>query len=254
MKTLLNSIRRRLLRGGHFPLLPKAQVEIRKVDVREGYRLWSPTYATETATSFLDDELARGMLRGLPQRQLLDAGCGVARRIHKIPGAVGLDQSPEMLAAGGARNVVIGDVRAMPFASECFDMIWCRLVLGHLPDTLPAYLEFARVCMPGGYVFVSDFHPDAVTAGHRRTFNTEDGTVHEIEHYVHLDHVQTAAKAGLALVASSEGVVGPSIRKFYLSGIGLAAYKRDMGLRLVSAFLFRRPADLIRLDHLNQAV
>lgn len=239
MKALLNSIRRRL--GGNGPVLRKSLAEIRKVDVREGYRLWSPTYATETATSFLDDELAQDMLRGLPHRKLLDAGCGVARRIHNIPGAVGLDQSPEMLAAGGARNVVIGDVRAMPFAAECFDMIWCRLVLGHLPDILPAYLEFARVCMPSGFVFVTDFHPDAVSAGHRRTFNTGEGIVHEIEHYTHTDHVQIAAKAGLTLVASGEGVVGPSIRKFYLSGIGLAAYKRDMGLRLVSAFLFRRP-------------
>jgi hypothetical protein len=41
-------------------------------------------------------------------------------------------------------------------------------------------------------------------------------------------------------VTSSEGAVGPSIRDFYLSGIGQKAYKRDIGLKLVSAFLFRR--------------
>lgn len=216
------------------------QVEIRMVDAREGYRLWAPTYATETATSYLDDELARDMLGGLPHRHLLDAGCGVGRRIHDIPGAIGLDQSPEMLAAGGAQNVVIGDVRATPFASGRFDMIWCRLVLGHLPDARPAYLEFARICKPGGYVFITDFHPDAVTAGHRRTFNAEKGTVHEIEHYIHTNHIQLAAQAGLTLVTFSEGIVGPSIRKFYIRGIGLNAYKRDMGLKLVSAFLFRR--------------
>jgi len=240
MKLWLNSIKHRLGGDNLLSFFRRRAPEISKVDAREGYRLWAPSYAAETATSFLDDELARGLLRGLPQTHLLDAGCGVGRRIRDIPNAIGLDQSPEMLAAGEARNVVIGDVRTMPFASGCFDMIWCRLVLGHLPDALPAYHEFARVCMPGGYIFVTDFHPDAVAAGHRRTFNAAEGTVHEVEHYVHVDHVQLAAQSGLTLVASSEGAVGPSVRKFYVSGIGLNAYKRDVGLKLVSAFLFRK--------------
>ena len=146
-----------------------------------------------------------------------------------------------MLAAGAAHNVTTGDVRAMPFASDRFDMVWCRLVLGHLPDPLRAYREFARVCMPGGHVFVTDFHPDAVAAGHQRTFTDQEGTVHEIEHYVHSNHAQLAEAAGLSLIARRDGVVGPSIREFYVRGIGLKAYKRDVGLKLVAAFLFRRP-------------
>jgi malonyl-CoA O-methyltransferase len=212
-----------------------------KLDVREAYRLWASTYAAETATSFLDEELAQEMLSGLPCMRLLDAGCGIGRRIAGIPDAVGMDASPDMLAAGGASNVVKGDVRAIPFVSESFDMIWCRLVLGHLPDTLPAYREFARVCAPGGYVFVTDFHPDAAAAGHRRTFTDQTGTVHEIEHYVHKNHLDIAVKAGLSVVAHCDSTVGPSIRDFYVRGIGLKAYKRDTGLKLIAAFLFRRP-------------
>ncbi len=240
MKSFLSLIESKIGAGGLLPVVRRRRVAASMLDAREGYRLWAPTYATETATSFLDDELASGMLRGLPRTQLLDAGCGVGRRIQNIPSAIGMDLSPEMLAAGGAQNVVMGDVRAMPFDASRFDMIWCRLVLGHIPDAFPAYLEIARVCLPGGYVFVTDFHPDAVAAGHRRTFNAQAGTVHEIEHYVHSDHIQLAARAGLTLVTSGEGVVGPSIRNFYLSGIGQKAYKRDIGLKLVSAFLFRR--------------
>ena len=134
-----------------------------------------------------------------------------------------------MLASGRARNVVIGDVREIPFESNHFDMVWCRLVLGHLPDPLRAYLEMSRVCMPGGYVFVTDFHPDAAANGHRRTLTDAAGTVHGIEHYVHKNHVQLAAQAGLSLLAHCDGVVGPSVRDFYVRGIGLKAYKRDTG-------------------------
>jgi malonyl-CoA O-methyltransferase len=251
MKGFLGLIKRMI--GGRrlIPFFRRPQVATTKVDARAGYRLWAPTYATETAISFLEDEMAQSMLHGLSQTQLLDAGCGIGRRIQDIPGAIGMDLSPEMLVAGGAHNVVAGDVRALPFGSKRFDMVWCRLVLGHLPDPLAAYQEFARVCMLGGYIFVTDFHPDAFAAGHRRTFNAQEGTVHEIEHYVHPNHIQLAAKAGLTLLASREGIVGPSIRNFYASGIGLRSYKRDLGLKLISAFLFHRSNGFAHADHLD---
>jgi SAM-dependent methyltransferase len=213
---------------------------IDELDVRSGYRMWAPTYVSETATSALDDELSQEMLAGLPQGRLLDAGCGVGRRIMGIPNAVGIDLSPEMLAAGGAENVVAGDIREMPFRSQGFDRVWCRLVLGHLPDPILAYQEMSRVCTPGGYIFVTDFHPDAATAGHQRTMTDSDGVVHAIEHYIHTNHVELAAEAGLELVCHREGAVGPSVLRFYLQGIGRRAYKRDLGLKLVDAYLFRR--------------
>jgi malonyl-CoA O-methyltransferase len=213
------------------------------LQVCEGYRLWASAYAAETTTSYLDDELARVMLDGLPKAHLLDAGCGVGRRIRGIRGAVGIDLSPEMLAEAGLDNVVAGDIRKMPFASGEFDMVWCRLVLGHLRDPLPAYREFFRVCVPSGYVFVTDIHPNAIRAGHRRNFTDPAGVVHEIENYVHTNHEEMAAKAGLSLVEGRDGAIGPSVRDFYLRGVGRRAYIRDFGLKLVSAYLFQRPAE-----------
>ena len=239
MESIRSRIERRLIRG-RWPFAQRRRTASR-LDAHEAYRLWAPSYLAETATTFLDEELAQEMLRGIPHARLLDAGCGTGRRIADIAGAAGLDASPEMLAAGRARNVVAGDVRAMPFAADSFDMVWCRLVLGHIPDPLLAYREFARVCKPGGHVFVTDFHPDAIAAGHQRTFTDQAGAVHEVEHYVHNHHAQLAADAGLFLIAQRDGVVGPSIREFYVRGIGLKAFKADAGLKLVAAFLFRLP-------------
>jgi malonyl-CoA O-methyltransferase len=241
MEVLRSLIKRTLASASPRAFGNRRRAVTSKLDTREAYRLWAPTYAAETATSFLDEQLAQEMLCGLAQARLLDAGCGIGRRIADISEAVGIDASSEMLAVGGARNVVTGDVRAMPFASDRFDMVWCRLVLGHLPDPLPAYQEFARVCMPGGHIFITDFHPDAAAAGHQRTFTDSRGTVHEIEHYVHHNHAHLAEAAGLSLVARRNGVVGASIRDFYVRGIGLKAFKRDAGLKLVAALLFRKP-------------
>jgi malonyl-CoA O-methyltransferase len=212
------------------------------LNVRDAYRLWAPTYAVETATSTLDEQLAQEMLRDLPRTRLLDAGCGIGRRILGIPNAIGIDLSPEMLASGQGQNLVNGDIRRMPFAPNQFDMVWCRLVIGHLPDPFRAYREFCRVSAPGAYIFVTDFHPDAVLAGHRRTMTGSDGTARSIEHYVHPDHVELAKQAGLMLIQHRSGKVAPSIRHFYEQGIGLRAYRRDLGLNLVEAMLFRKPA------------
>lgn len=222
-------------------LRPPEIIATSQLDVRQAYRLWAPRYSDETSTHSLDEELARAMLEGLPQSHLLDAGCGAGARIRDIRGAQGIDLSPEMLAAGGLHTAVAGDIRSMPFATGQFDMVWCRLVLGHLRDPFPAYQEFCRVSMPGGHVFVTDFHPEAIRAGHRRTFNDQAGVVHEIEHYVHTNHAELALQAGLELVATRDGAIGPSVRDFYVHGIGRRAYIRDFGLNLVKAYLFRRP-------------
>ena len=207
---------------------------------REAYRLWAPTYATETAISALDEQLANIMLRNLPRAGLLDAGCGVGRRLEN---GIGVDASPEMLIASGLSNVIAADIRALPFRPNQFDMIWCRLVLGHLADPLPAYRELARVCRPGGHIFVTDFHADAVAKGHSRSFRDVSGIVREVEHHVHRDHIKTAALADLLPVAQQDAAVGPSIRAFYQQAGRLDAYERDFGLNLVAAFVFRQPAD-----------
>ncbi len=238
MPSFINIAGRRRI-GAFFHSLRRRPRPIDKLDVRSAYRLWAPLYQAETVTSFLDEVLAQEMLADLSYKHLLDAGCGIGRRIVNLPNATGLDLSPEMLKAGRAQNVVSGDIREMPFPNACFDMVWCRLVLGHLSDPLAAYREFARVSVPGGHVFITDFHPDAVAAGHTRSFTDKSGRVHEIEHYVHQDHVALAEQAGLSLAVQRDGTVGDNVRSFYADGRGLKAFQRDLGLRLVAAFLFR---------------
>jgi malonyl-CoA O-methyltransferase len=212
------------------------------IETREAYRLWAPTYAAETAISFLDDELAHALMPPREGAQLLDAGCGVARRISGFESAVGIDASFEMLAADSARNVAQADVRALPFASASFDIVWCRLVLGHLADPRPAYGEFARVCRAGGRLLITDFHEDAVARGHRRSFRDGDGHVHDVEHHVHgiARHIAIAERAGFSLVAQKDGVIGDSVKGFYVRAGRGAQWEKDQGLAVVAAFLFQR--------------
>ncbi|HVG44643.1 MAG TPA: methyltransferase domain-containing protein, partial [Longimicrobium sp.] len=112
---------------------------------RAAYRLWAPGYEEETAISFVDDRLVAALTPPLGGLRLLDAGCGTGRRLRRIDGAAlaaGADLTWEMLAAGSSAAsgppplLAAADVRALPFASSSFDVVWCRLVVGHLPDPI----------------------------------------------------------------------------------------------------------------------
>jgi malonyl-CoA O-methyltransferase len=216
----------------------------------DAYALWAPSYGAETAVSALESSLVNGLELDLRGKRLLDAGCGIARRLRGATDAgaalaVGVDLTLPMLAqAGGGTLLAAGDVRALPAASAAFDVVWCRLVLGHLPALAGAYAELTRVCAARGTVVVSDFHPDAVAAGHRRTFRDGSGIVREVEHHVHSPeaHIAAAREAGLSPVARRDGVVNEDVRALYARAGRLEAYEAQRGLAIVLVLAFERAA------------
>ena len=95
-----------------------------------------------------------------PGHELLDVGCGpgtptcdLADRV--APGAaIGMDSSAEVVAAAtaeaaerGMTNVTFdtGDVYALPFADDRFDIVHAHQVLQHLTDPVTALRELRRV-------------------------------------------------------------------------------------------------------------
>jgi len=212
-----------------------------------GYALWAPTYS-ETAVSALESSVVGALGVPLRGRRVLDVGCGIARRLADARDAgasvaLGVDLAPAMLArASGDALLAAADVRALPTADGAFDVVWCRLVLGYVDDLSVAYAELARACAPGGVVLVTDFHPTAAAAGHRRTFRDDAGELHELENHVHQAdaHPEAAARVGLSLRQRRDGVVSDTVRDFYARAGRLDAYGDQIGLPLVLAMLFVR--------------
>jgi SAM-dependent methyltransferase len=215
----------------------------------EGYRRWAPTYAAETVVSALEERVVGDLLPDLHGRRLLDAGCGIGRRVRAVAGrpalAVGLDLVPDMLLAGAGEDAglrVAGDVGRLPFADRTFDLVWCRLVLGHVADLIGPYREMARVARRPAGLVVSDFHARAVAAGHRRSFRDANGSLHEIEHHLHDEgrHVEAAASAGWTLVKAVDAPAGAPERAFYERAGRLTQYEREAELPLVLVMSFAR--------------
>jgi len=215
----------------------------------EAYRLWAPAYSAETAISLLEDRLVARLTPPLSRLRLLDAGCGTGRRLRAAgaASAVGVDISPAMIEAGAAEiplphmHMMLGDIRALPVPDRAFDVVWCRLAIGHVADCGSVYAELARVADRGATVIVSDFHPDAYRAGHRRTFRHDEAIV-EIEHHVHdvATHLAAAREAGLEEPVVREATVGPAVRSFYDEAGKSDLYQDHLGLPVVLALGFRR--------------
>jgi SAM-dependent methyltransferase len=117
-------------------------------------------------------EFVNELTRNLPQNaRVLDLGCGTGRYFHCIQRSVhlvGLDLSPAMLREArqpmDARrletsvHLVCGSLFRAPFATQCFDLVYCIGVLGHhLPLTEQILRQVHGWLKPGGlFGFTAD--------------------------------------------------------------------------------------------------
>ena len=106
-----------------------------------------------------------------PGERILDVATGtgmVAAALARRYGAqvVGLDQSPEMLAAARARlerspalrvTLVEGQAERLPFADGEFDHLTFTYLLRYVDDAAATLRELARVVAPGGRIASLEF-------------------------------------------------------------------------------------------------
>jgi SAM-dependent methyltransferase len=111
--------------------------------------------------SKIRNDMLRAFLAPEPHDLVVDLGCGSGRALlwNRDWGAtaVGIDISPFFSAdARRAVDLLIGDLRKLPFADATFTKAFSLDVLEHLsPDALRGMLtEAARVLAPGGALFV----------------------------------------------------------------------------------------------------
>ena len=103
--------------------------------------------------------------------RVLDVGCGpgtiTADLAARVPDGqvTGIDAAGDVLAMAkaeadrrGQANIgfEVGDVYALDFADDTFDVVHAHQVLQHLTDPVAALIEMRRVCRPGGLIAARD--------------------------------------------------------------------------------------------------
>jgi SAM-dependent methyltransferase len=116
-----------------------------------------PGWSEEKAAAF-------AVIRDLPRKRTLDAGCGTGFLTSQLAGeVVGLDQSTAMLAIARARAPEVeflqGDAVELPFPDASFDRVFASHFYGHLeePERL-RFLAGARRVAPELVVFDAGLH------------------------------------------------------------------------------------------------
>jgi SAM-dependent methyltransferase len=130
---------------------------------------WVEIYETIFVPAMMGEWCPRlvALVNARPGEFILDVACGTgaltrcaARTIGQQGQVVGLDISPDMLSvargipADGSNTATIewreGDVGAIPFAENTFDVVFCAFGLMFFPDRAAALNEMRRVLKPKG--------------------------------------------------------------------------------------------------------
>ena len=111
--------------------------------------------------SRIRNDMLRAFLALRPGEQVVDLGCGSGRALlwNRDLGAsmTGIDIAPFFSHEARVEvDLLLGDLRTLPFPDATFDKAWSLDVLEHLsPEALSGMLrEAARVLKPGGALFV----------------------------------------------------------------------------------------------------
>jgi ubiquinone/menaquinone biosynthesis C-methylase UbiE len=113
-----------------------------------------------------------------PGNAVLDVGCGTgtllieaAKRVRPSGSAHGVDRSAEMLAYARSKAAAQGVAAIfveessdrLPFSDASFDVVFCTLMLHHLPAPMQmgTIAEMQRVLRPGGRIIIVDMQRPA---------------------------------------------------------------------------------------------
>jgi len=159
-----------------------------EVGLVEGYARWAGHYdVSKNPLIAVEEPVMDELLTTTAFQTALDVGVGTGRHALRLAGrdaqVVGCDLSREMLQVArdkrDANGVALALVQAtgevgFPFPAGHFDLVVCALVLSHVTNLRACLQEFARVQPPTGLCLISDFHPEAIAARWRTSWQDPD--------------------------------------------------------------------------------
>jgi malonyl-CoA O-methyltransferase len=193
----------------------------------EAYRLWASSWdRSDSPIVELERRYLSPWLRDLHGETFVDVGCGTGRwMLHAVQEgarAIGVDLSLEMLQQAAVKpglrgRLAAADMAALPFGEGFADVVLCALSLGHCRDAASVVAGVLRMARTGGRVIISDFHPDAIRNGWKRTFECGGETL-EVESYPYLieDLMIQAHNSGYSLEQLLELNFGPEEEQIFL--------------------------------------
>lgn len=223
----------------------------RRLATREAYRLWAPIWDSFASPIVqLERRHLTGWLQDLEGKTFLDIGCGTGRWMTHALGrgahVFGIDISLEMLQhalgkAGLRGRIALADMAHTPLANEIADVVLCALALGHHPDPMRVLDTLLQLPRQGGLLILTDFHPEAIRNGWKRTFKHEGESI-EVESYPYElgDVLARSEKSGYSLEQLLEVPFGPAEEQIFIDSGRADLLPRVRNIPAVALMALRR--------------
>jgi ubiquinone/menaquinone biosynthesis C-methylase UbiE len=136
--------------------------------VEKYYDDHSSRYDSERSKGYFDlvNSLEFDKIReAVAGRAVLEVGCGTGLILQKVStlteDTIGVDLSDRMLEVARQKGLDVkkGDVTALGFPDDVFDVVYSFKVLPHVPEIRQAMEEIVRVTKPDGKIFVEFYNP-----------------------------------------------------------------------------------------------
>ncbi|WP_158797185.1 class I SAM-dependent methyltransferase [Pedobacter sp. L105] len=221
----------------------------------EAYDLWSQNYDAQPGNLMLDmdEEIFSRLLRGinLKNKRVADIGCGTGRHWAKIfqrdpLTLTGFDVSAGMLNRlqekfPKAYISKITDNLFSTTADAAYDVILSTLTVAHIENIEEALQSWSRILKKNGEIIITDFHPDALAFGGKRTFEHRKKQI-EVQNYVHYIHdiEGILLKNNFHIVKREEKIVDEWVRHYYVSKNALPVYEKFKNSRIIYGIHLKR--------------
>jgi ubiquinone/menaquinone biosynthesis C-methylase UbiE len=235
-----------------FPDFPFATAAL---PAEQAYEIWSSSYDDQPGNLmlYLDEIIFNHLIRNidLQNKKIADIGCGTGRHWQNIysknPALVmGFDVSAGMLEQlnnkfPAALTQKISDNLLGTLPDAVVDHIFSTLTVAHIRNMDEAIGAWSRILKMGGDLVITDFHPEVLDKGGKRSFYHQGRSL-SVKNYVHsLKKLKTIfAKHGFTLIEEVEKKVDETTRSHYEMQNALNVYERFKGMRVIYGFHLKK--------------
>lgn len=230
----------------------------RETNPQKAYDLWATGYDAQPGNLMLDmdEELFSSFLNQITiaGKVVADIGCGTGRHWKKImqkdpKRLIGYDVSEGMLNKlrekfPNAETHIIKDYRLAELDNNSCDFIISTLAIAHISIIEKALQEWARVLKPGGEIIITDYHPEALAEGGKRTFKYE-GRLVAVKNHIHpVEKIRLLARQlRLKELRFTERVIDDSVKGYYERQNALSLFEQFRDVPIIYGIHLKKADD-----------
>lgn len=227
----------------------------KEIEPKKAYDLWAEGYDTESGNLMLyfdrilfENFLVKANLTG---KRILDFGCGTGRYWKELlkvypEKLIGCDISESMITKlkkkfPRSEVYIINNNNLHFFSDHSFDFIISTLVIAHIKNIEEIVIEWNRLLKKEGEIFITDFHPDALNRGAKRTFNN-NGNMITIKNYTHpVEKVESLfSSLKFEIIDKDEKLIDENVKEFYTRKNALNIYEEFKNVPMIYSLHLRK--------------